>query len=132
VPNDILLALINAAVASLTIDPQSYRKYNPDVDKTFKDLSDALVERHFKETGYFEDRKFPAVVDVGYYKRRYPDLAAAVAKGTLADLKKHFHEVGVLEKRVPSAEADEEMKLWDQLLKTRSTRRSHPKSQARE
>lgn len=116
VPAEVLLAVIKAAVSGLSIDVPFYRTSNLDVDKAFN--KDSLVERHFKETGYFEGRKFPSLVDVDFYERRYSDLAAAAKRGEIPDLKTHFHEVGSLEKRVPSAKAEQGVKSWDQLAKT--------------
>lgn len=130
VPNEVLLVLIKAVVGGLAIDVQFYRQSNPDVDKAFKNRPDSFVEKHFKETGYFEGRKFPTVVDVEYYKKRYSDLASAIDKGAISDLKMHFHEVGIFEKRVPRAEAEEEMKIWDQLVKTVGSRQSNIRTKA--
>jgi hypothetical protein len=118
VPAQILLALIKASVAGLPIDVEFYKQANPDIDKAFRNKPKEVVEKHFKETGYFEDRKLPLRVDVEYYGRRYGDLAEALKKGEIADLRVHFYEVGIFEKRVPSAEAESDMKTWEQFRRT--------------
>lgn len=128
---EVLLELIKAAVAGLTIDTQWYRQKNSDIASAFEGRPDAAFEKHFKETGYFEDRQFPSIVDVEYYRRKYPDLAAAMKAGELSDLKTHFHEVGVYEKRVPCAEAEGEMRAWGQLSKTDGGRRPAGRAKVR-
>jgi hypothetical protein len=127
VPAQVLAALIRVAVAGLAIDTQLYREWYPDLDKTFKKRS-TDIESHFKQTGYFEGRRFPLLVDVDYYRVKYPDLALALARGELRDLKTHFHEVGVFEQRVPSAEAEGEMNSWAWLGKTYGRYRKDPKT----
>jgi hypothetical protein len=131
VRSEVLLALIKAAVAGLAIDAQWYRQRNSDVAVAFEGRPDIAFEKHFKETGYFESRQFPSIVDVEFYRRKYPDLATAIKAGELSDLKTHFHEVGVNEQRVPSAEAEEEMRAWGTLAKTHSSRRPGTRAKIR-
>jgi hypothetical protein len=120
---DLIKVLLRQAIATGYVDEAWYLKTYPDIGNAIAKGEVASASVHFREHGYFEDRR-PRVftVDEEWYRRKYPDVAADVRRRSIVSCAAHYIESGYLEGRIPTPGDEEEVNAWNQLLE----RYTHP------
>ncbi len=105
IPITLLKFLLQSAVMNGEFNLPGYLAANRDIQDAAKKGQVPDPKKHYINFGFFEGRRgaTPAV-DESWYRRTYPDIAAAVRKGDIASGNEHFNTIGAEEFRAPSAE----------------------------
>jgi hypothetical protein len=72
---------------------------------------------HYADFGFYEGRRGATPpVDERWYRRTYPDVAAAVRAAAIPSAQSHFDAIGGEEFRAPSATYLEDTTAWARAL----------------
>ena len=94
--------LLEAAVRSVGVDEDWYRKKYPDVAEALKGGLLRSCADHYRCNGYKENRQpYPIKIDEAFYRLHNPDVAEAVQAGKFASAQEHFDVAGFSEGRLP-------------------------------
>jgi hypothetical protein len=114
---DMIKITLRSAISAGYLDEAWYLK-------TYSDIAQAVAKGevpsaavHFREHGYFEDRRPRAfVVDEDWYRRKYPDVAADVRRRVIQSCSVHYSDTGYAEGRIPTPQEEEEVVAWNHLI----------------
>jgi hypothetical protein len=104
IPLSLLTFLLQIAVRHGEFNLPGYLAANRDVQDAARKGQIPDPKMHYVSYGFFEGRRgaTPAV-DESWYRRTYPDIAAAIRKGEITSGSEHFNTIGAEEFRAPSA-----------------------------
>src|ERR1017187_780115 len=104
IPLSLFKFLLQNALNHAEFNLAGYLAANRDIQDAAKTGRVPDPKVHYVSFGFFEGRRgaTPAV-DESWYRRTYPDIAAAVRKGDIASGAEHFDAIGAEEFRAPSA-----------------------------
>jgi len=104
IPLSLFKFLLQIALVNGEFNSAAYLAANRDIQEATRKGQVPDPKVHYVNFGFFEGRRgaLPAV-DESWYCRTYPDIAAALRKGSITSGSEHFNIIGAEEFRAPSA-----------------------------
>jgi hypothetical protein len=113
IPVSLFKHLFQIALVHSDFNLAGYLAENRDIQEAAKKGQVPDPKMHYVGFGFFEGRRgaTPAV-DEPWYRRTYPDIAAAIRKGDINSGSEHFNMKGGEEFRAPTADHVDDAKKW--------------------